>query len=330
MKKFALVLFFISLNVLVGTDSAMAVRIKLGILAPEGTSWANNVKAMASEVKKETGGKVKFKVYYGGVQGDEPDVLRKIRIGQMHGGMFTGRTLGEISGDVRVMEIPFSFHHKRENAIKILNKMTPYFNTQFEKKGFKNLGFFEIGNVYIVTTKEVKNLKALKGLKIWNWEGDKVAQSMVESMKLVSVPLALPDVLSSLSTGIIDAAYSSPLGIIALQWQTKVKYVIDYPVTFSIGAFLIDMKQWKKLKPAYQKIITKVSNKYMEKASVDIVKENNEAMVSLKKLGIKFIEFSDEDKKDQTTIRADVVKRLRDKVISKKTFTKFNSHYKKL
>ena len=82
------------LSSLLITTQVSAVTLKFGVLAPEGTNWSKQMKKMAKEVKKATGGKVKFKIYYGGSQGDEHDVLRKIRVGQLHGGMFTGKIGG--------------------------------------------------------------------------------------------------------------------------------------------------------------------------------------------------------------------------------------------
>ncbi len=277
-----------------------AKSLKISTLAPEGTTWANNLKNLAKEVKSKTKGKVKFKVYYGGVAGDEPDVLRKIRIGQMHGGIFTGRALGDVYPDVRVMEVPFNFKKDRKQMRKVLDKLTPKFNKGFEKNGFVNLGFFEIGQVYLVSTKEVKDLSNLTGLKIWAWEGDKVAEALVKEMKLVSVPLALPDVLSSLSTGVIDAAYNSTMGVLALQWNSKIKYIVDYPVTYSIGAFLVSKKRWDKVSKENQEIVKDLIQSFMKKNSDDTIKENEEAFAALKAGGVKVLNFpqSDLDKGD--------------------------------
>ena len=110
-----------------------AATIKIGVLAPEGTGWAKNIKKMTSEIKEATKGNVELKVYYGGSQGDEQDVLRKIRIGQLQGGIFTGKTLGEINGDVRVLELPFTFNHNEGKALKTMQAMAPYFNAKYEQ-----------------------------------------------------------------------------------------------------------------------------------------------------------------------------------------------------
>lgn len=305
--------------------SLSAKTFKISTLAPEGTTWANNLKRMAKEVKKKTNGKVKFKVYYGGVAGDEPDVLRKIRIGQMHGGIFTGRALGDVFSDVRIIEVPFNFKYDRDSLKKVLNELTPFFNKGFKENGYTNLGFFEIGQVYLVSTKEIKDLASLNGMKIWAWEGDDVAKALVKEMGLVSVPLALPDVLASLSTGVIDAAYNSTMGVLALQWNSKVKYIVNYPVTYSIGAFLLSSKAMKSVSPENLKIVNEVVAKFMEKNSEDTVKENKEAFEALKSSGIKVLDFPETDIKKGDVINANLLKTLeKEKILSSEVIKLFN------
>ncbi len=302
--------------------NASAAKLKLAVLAPEGTAWANSLKKMTKEIKKATNDKIKLKVYYGGVAGDESDVLRKIRVGQLHGGFFTGKTLGEIYSDIRAIEVPFTFHHQREKAWEKLEQMSSYFNEGLRKNGFENLGFYEIGQVYVVSTKKVSNLEQLKGVKIWAWEGDKLVKAMVDSLGLVSVPLALPDVLSSLSTGIIEAAYAPATGVIALQWQTRIKYLIDYPVAFSVGALLIDNKNWKKIDPQNQKIIKEIAQKYISETNKQMISDNEQALAIMKKSGVEFVAFPQSDIAKSKPIRSDVVKRIQGSVVSKAALSK--------
>lgn len=304
---FALLLF---------THSALAATFKLGVVAPEGTNWAKNLKKMSNEIKEATGGAVKFKIYYGGSQGDEPDVLRKIRVGQLQGGIFTGKTLGDINGDVRVVEIPFTFYDNRAKALATLEKMAPYFNKKFDQDNFVNLGFFEIGLVYFVSQKKTGDIASLNGLKIWSWEGDQLVASMIETMKLISVPLPLPDVLSSLSTGIVEAAYAPPLGILSLQWNTKVKYIVDFPVAYSVGAFLIDKKKWAAVKPEHRKIAQEISARYVKEINKANSQDNTDALSAMKSMGIDFLEFPKTDIERGKSIRAEIVKKLTGKLFS--------------
>lgn len=309
----------IFIMILVCTSNVFASQqVKLAVLVPEGTSWGNSLKKFSKEVEGATGGEVNFKIYYGGVSGDEPDVLRKIRIGQLHGGIFTGKTLGDINGDVRSMEIPFTFYSNQKKASDTLMKLTSQFDATFKSKGFINLGFYEIGQVYVVSTKKVSNLNELKGIKIWSWEGDPLVGAMLDSLKLVSVPLALPDVLSSLSTGIIDAAYAPPLAILALQWNTKVRYLVDFPTAFSIGSLLVSDKTWSKIKPDHQQKILALSKKYVKEANDKSIEESESAKQLLKKSGVEFVSFPEADYKAAAAVRTQVINKLKDKYISSK------------
>lgn len=320
--------YVLMLSLLVSSQVFSATQIKLAVLVPEGTTWGNTLKKLSKEVETATGGEVAFKVYYGGVSGDEPDVLRKVRIGQLQGGIFTGKILGEIYGDVRVMELPFTFYNDQKKASSVLTKLTPQFNQGLKSKGFVNLGFYEVGHVYVVSTKKISNLNELKGVKIWSWEGDPLVGALLDSLQLVSVPLALPDVLSSLSTGIINAAYAPPLAILALQWHTKIKYLVDFPSGFSIGALLVSDKAWQKVKPEHQKKILEISQKYVKEANDKSISESEAAKQQLKKSGIEFVSFPQEDYKAAASVRGQVINRLKDKYISSKTIQELEKELK--
>lgn len=312
-------------SLLVATQ-AYAVTLKFGVLAPEGTNWAKQMKKMAKEIKKATNKKVKFKIYFGGAQGDEHDVLRKIRVGQLHGGMFTGKTLGDINGDVRVVELPFTFNANRAKAWETTKKMAPFFNKGFEKAEFVNLGFSELGLVYFVSQKNTPNIKALNGVKIWSWEGDKLVSAMIEEMKLISVPLPLPDVLSSLSTGIIEAAYAPPLGIVSLQWNSKIKYLVDFPIAYSVGAFLVSNKGWKKVPAEHRETVKKIADKYIAKVSKANIDDNQAALDSMKALGIKFTKFPESDVQTGLQLREKIVGKLKGKLFSAEAYKLLNTH----
>lgn len=307
---------FFALCSLFALSALSAEQVKIGALVPAGTNWGNSLKKLSKEVETATNGEVSFKVYYGGVSGDEPDVLRKIRVGQLHGGIFTGKVLGDINGDLRAMEIPFTFYNDQKKASSVFKKLTQDFNQGLKSKGFVNLGFYELGHVYVVSTKKISSLDELKGVKMWAWEGDPLIAAFLESLQLVSVPLALPDVLSSLSTGIIDAAYAPSLAILALQWHTKVKYLVDFPTAFSIGALLVSDKHWAKIKPDHQQKIMAISQKLIKEANDKSIVENEASRAQLKRAGVEFTSFPAEDYKRAAQARGKVIETIKNKVIS--------------
>ncbi|MDA8792333.1 TRAP transporter substrate-binding protein DctP [Bacteriovoracaceae bacterium] len=305
-------------------SAVFAKKYKISVLAPKGTTLANAVSDLSKKIKKKTEGRVQFKVYYGGISGDEPVVLKKIRIGQMHGSFFTGKTLGDIQGDLRVMELPFNYMNKPN----LLGKSLPTFEKDFEqildKKGFVSLGFFLLGEVYLISTKKIENIKQLNKVKIWSWEGDQIVNAMMKELGCVTVPLALPDVLPSLSSGIIEATYGPPLGIIALQWHTKVKYLVNVPAAYSIGALVLSKKSFNKIKKEDQVILRNMAKEIAANANAQSKKENDAALKKLKEVGIKFIDFPKSETQQAEKIRTSVIKKLEGKVLSKSIIDKFN------
>ena len=272
-----------------------ARTFKIATQAPQGTSWANSLQQMVQAIAEQSESRVQFKVYYGGVSGDEPDVLRKIRIGQLHGALFTGRTLGHIHSDTRIIELPFAFRDDRAQASRYLREFTPLFNRGIESQGFKNLGFFEIGKVYLVSTKKVENIAQLKGMKTWTWEGDEVATLLAKEMELAAVPLNLPDVLTALSTGVVDAAYASPLGILALQWGPKIKFLVDAPVVYSIGGFLLSLAQWNKVRASDRTVVEGIVADTLSEMNETTARQNEQALQALSTTGVETVRFPQTD-----------------------------------
>lgn len=314
------------------TVNAYAVKLKFAVLTPKENSWGKALVKMTKEIKKATGGDVRFKIYYGGVKGDEPVVKRLVYTDLLDGGIFTGKTLGEINGDVRVMELPFTFYSDRKKALDTMTKLAPFFNAGFEKKNFINLGFFELGNVYFVSQKKTENIESLKGLKIWSWPGDNLVDAMIKEMSLISVPAPLPDVLSSLQTGIIEAAYAPPLGIVALQWNTKVKYLVNFPISYSTGAFLISKKGWEKIPAKHRDTVKSIASKYIAQVNSATQGDNQVAMDEMKKNGVEFIKFSDDDIKKAEQYRSKIINRLVNEgsLFSKQAVDKLESELGKL
>jgi TRAP-type C4-dicarboxylate transport system substrate-binding protein len=141
--------------------------------------------------------------------------------------------------------------------------------------------------------------------------------------------LALPDVLSSLSTGVIEGAYAPGIGIVALQWNTKIKYIVDFPISYSVGAFVISNASWEKVIPADQKIVNEITKKYEKDINSINLKDNQDALASMKSQGIEFIKFSDAEIKVAQGYRQEIVKVLKGKLFSDEAYKKLEAELKK-
>ena len=261
------------------------VVIKFATLAPEGSAWMNTMKDLNQELKKETQGQVSFKIYAGGVAGDEKDVLRKIRIGEIASGGFTGLGLGEIAPKVRILDSPWLFRNTSEVDF-VRKKFHAKFKEALLRGGFVLLGWSDLGFVHFFSRHPSFDLASLKKDKIWIWEGDPIAEAAFKVLGINPIPLSELDVMSSLQTGMIDTVYGPPLAVTALQWFTKTKYIDPVSLAYASGAVLISKKAFDRLSPSQQQILKKVSLKYLTQLNAIARKDNDEALSALQKQGL--------------------------------------------
>jgi len=260
-------------------SSGYSQRIKFATVAPEGSTYLKVLREYADEVEKLTGGKVTFKIYPSQIQGDEKDVLRKIRLGQLQSAGFTGVGLGEIMSEIRVLELPMLFHTYDE-VDHISSKFYDEFDKKFEENGFVILGWADVGFAYVYAQKPILSIKDLKGTKMWMWEGDPLAEATFKALGVSAIPLSLTDVLTSLQTNLIEGVYVPPLPCVTLQWYTRLKTMIDVPLANVAGAVLISKKTFDSLQPEHQKILRDKGREYMAKL-VKEGREDNETAIKL-------------------------------------------------
>ena len=286
---FALVLIFAEAP---DAQAAPKTRIKFSTLAPEGSSWMKIMRSLEKELKRVTGGEVGFKFYPGGVSGDEIDVIRKMRIGQIHAAGFTGVGLGEILPEVRVLDLPFLFRNDREIEV-IYEKMTGYFAARFEAKGYILLGWVPVGWIHFFSNQPVSTVASLQPRKAWMWEGDPLVQETYRGLGVSPHPLSVTDVLLYLQTGIVDTVYASPMAALALQWFTKVKYMSELRMANATGAVLMTKKMFNRLPDKHQQAVREVSANFLQKLVKKVQEDNYQAITLMKQNGLKMAPLPD-------------------------------------
>jgi TRAP-type C4-dicarboxylate transport system substrate-binding protein len=259
--------------------------IKFATLAPEGSTWMNVMKEYDKSIRAESGGRLGFKIYPGGVQGDEKDVLRKIKLGQLHAAGITGNGMTTIAPKVRVLDSPFLFKSYDE-VDHVYQQFDQEFSKAFEDGGFVNLGFAEVGFVYVFTNTPVQRPEDLKNVKMWMWEGDPIAEAAFKAMDVHPIPLTITDVLTSLQTNLINGVYTSPLAAIALQWFSRTKYMLNVPLADAAGAVVVSQKKFQELPADLKEILLRNGKKYMKRLTELSRQENAKSIEALKKNGI--------------------------------------------
>lgn len=312
---FVFVFLFLFFNqVAIGGEKI--VQIKMATLAPEGSAWMKTFNTLNTEVMKKTENKLQFKIYPGGVLGDEMDMLRKLKIGQIQGVALTSAGLSTLFKEMDVLQVPFLFQ-TYEEVDAVLEKMDSFFRKGFEDNGYVFLGWSEAGFVYLMSTLPISSVADLKKAKVWIWEESPMSKAIFDEAGVKAIPLTVPDVLVGLQTGLVDVVYAPPTGAISLQWFTKVKYFTDFPLVYLAGGVVVKKDIFRQIPPTFQNFMFESFQQHLNRLKVITRNENRDAVKVMVKNGVKIIS----PPKDQI----DEYKRLSKKAmdhISGQTFSK--------
>jgi TRAP-type transport system periplasmic protein len=281
MKRFLCLLFALGF---IGQVQAQQT-LKIATLAPDGSSWMKELRLASKEIETTTQGRVLIKFYPGGVMGPDAVVIRKIRLGQLQGGVLTSSELAAVYADAPIYSMPFLFDNWAQ-VDKARLQIDPLLAKGFEAKGYKMLGASGIGFAYMMGTKPIRTRAEMSGIKLWIPQNDVIAERVFKLGGITPIPLPLGDVFTSLQTGLVDTVANTPSGAVALQWHGKVKSMIDLPMSFVVGFMVLDMKAYQKLSPADQAIISQVFGSAAKRMDANIKRDDAAALAAMQKQGM--------------------------------------------
>jgi TRAP-type C4-dicarboxylate transport system substrate-binding protein len=264
---------------------AAAADIKIATVAPDGSRWMQQMRKGAAEIEQRTAGRVVIKFYPGGVMGNDAQVLRKIRIGQLQGGALTAGALGERYPALNLYGIPLLFRSLDEvDAVR--RRLDPEMQKGLEQAGFVSFGFTEGGFANLLSNEPVHGVDDMRRKKVWVPDGDEISFLAMQNLGLSPVVLPLTDVLTGLQTGLIEIAFASPVAALVLQWQTKTKYIAELPLSYSMGIFAIERGAYAMLSADDQKVVRDVMTRTMGELDHEARDDNERARKVLHESGL--------------------------------------------
>jgi len=273
---------------LCATPLSAQQTIKIATIAPDGSVWMKELRAAAADVQAKTQGRVTVKFFPGGVMGSDAVVLRKIRLGQLQGGAVTGSDLSGVCRDATVYTVPFQFNNQAEvDAVRKV--VDPMLADCFQKGGMRMLGLAGGGFAYLMSTHELRTRDDLRSSKVWVPANDRVGEMTFKNGGITPIPLPISDVFTSLQTGLVDTVVNTTSGAVILQWHSKVKYMIDLPLTYVPAYFLVEDKALGKLAPADQAAMLQAFAAAMARIDTTNRRENVQALAAMKHGGTQLL-----------------------------------------
>lgn len=225
---------------------AQPIIIKMATLVPDGSSWHRILKETAEKWKTISGGRVIVKLYAGGVAGDDPDVVRKMRLGTLNAGVLTSVGIGEVDRSVYALGIPM-LYDSYDEVYGVLEKMRPRLEQGLEAKGFVVLNWADVGWVHFFAQKPVAVPDDLKAQKLFVWAGDSDSVEVWKSLGMQPVPLPSTEISTALQTGLVNALGCPPQIAVISQYYNHAKNMTDLKWQLLLGATLINKSTWEKI-----------------------------------------------------------------------------------
>jgi TRAP-type C4-dicarboxylate transport system substrate-binding protein len=263
-----------------------ATVIKLATLVPDGSVWDRALRGAGAEWSQATQGRVSLRIYPGGVAGDEPDVVRKMRIGQVQAAALTVAGLAEIDPAFKVFGIPMFFDSYPELRA-VLDVMTPTLKQRLEAKGFILLNWGHGGWVHVFGKQPLSTTAELKKMKLWVGIGDDEMVSLWKKNGYQPVSIAATDILTGLQSNMLEAIYTTPLAALSLQWFRTTPYMSQVGLAPLVGGTVVTKAAWMKLSEADRKVILASCQKVEARLESDVPKQDDDSIAEMQKRGLK-------------------------------------------
>ena len=278
----------------VGVSPATAATLKIATTAPDGSSWMRVLRQAGADVAGATEGRVKIKYYPGGVRGDDQQVLRRIRVRQLDGGIVQTGVFSRLFADAQIYNLPMVFENLDEvDAVR--EAMDPLLVEGLADAGFVTLGIAEIGMAYAMSTKEVRSIAGARRLKVWSPQGDRPAERALAAFRIQPIPLSLAEVLTGLQTDLIDTVAAPPVAVLPLSWHTKLRYVLDLPFMYIYSLVVVSDRSLQGLADADVATLKRIMGAGI--AEVDRLNrtDHSAAWQALEKQGLQFLSPTEEE-----------------------------------
>lgn len=269
-----------------------ATEIKLATIAPDGSGWMEHMRATADRIEQRTDGAVRLRFYPGGVMGDAQAVLRRMRLGQLHGAAFTLGELARVAPAANLYSMPFVFRDVGE-VRAVRETFDPLILEALAEGGIVAPGISLGGFAFLFSDREMPTAdpEAMdSGFRVWVPAGDNLSQRTLEKAGATPVPLPLAEVYTALQTGAINTFASTPSATIILQWHTRAETMLDMPLLMTAGTIGLDRRTVERLSDDHQAILLGELGETLERIEQDNFEDNAEARTALRSRGVRILE----------------------------------------
>jgi TRAP-type transport system periplasmic protein len=305
----ALALVTVSDAATVAQDAPAARTLTFATLAPPGSGIMRGLEAWNREIRRRTDRSLQFRFYAGGVQGDEPEVIRKIRSGRLDAGGVTATGLAQIHRPALIFQLPGTFR-RYEQVQAAREALAGEVEAGMVQQGFRMLGWADVGQAHLFSRREVHTPSDLAPCHFWVRSDDVILPTLFQIVRTNTVAMSVPEVLGGLQTGRIDTFLAPPAVALALQWGSHATHMADTPVAILVGGSVISDRSFQSLTPEQQTVLTETGVQFHGLARRNAARAEQEAIAALRERGLTVVPMSASDIAAWRTIGRQVRERV--------------------
>lgn len=279
--------FLILLLTLSCSLTALAAdQLRIGTMAPKNSLYHRELMAVG-EAWRTAQSDGKYRVYPDGSQGGEVDMVRRMRIGQLQGGLLSVAGLSEIEPSIAALQLMPLMFRSWEEVDHVREKLRPGMEQKFLEGGFVILAWGDAGWVRFFSKDPAVVPDDYKGMKFFAWGSESAQQEIMKSLGYTPVPLEVSDILPAIQTGMINAVPSTPYFALATQVYNSAPNMLDLNWAPIVGALVITRKAWDDMSPEAQAAVREAGAKAGANMRQQARKEVDDAVAAMQKRGLK-------------------------------------------
>jgi TRAP-type C4-dicarboxylate transport system substrate-binding protein len=266
--------------------------LKVALMVPRTQQLAVEEKKYNKDLAELTDGQVQVRVYWGGAAGDDKDVLRKMRAGQIDGTALGLDVMSQVVREAMVLATP-GLYTNYDQVDAVRKELTPDFDAEAYRNGFKVMGWGDVGRLRIFSKQKITKVADFKRIRPWLYPESQMLKEFYKQIGATGIPLGIAEVYGGMQTGMIDTFWGTAVLAAALQWHRTAEYVSREGLGFISGAFIFRRDAWDPLPAVAKKAMLDMVAKRSEEAQRDIRKADDKAMSLILKRGYTALEAKD-------------------------------------
>jgi len=266
------------------------ITIRLASLVPENTPWGAAINRMAADWSKTTNGEVQVIVFHNATAGDEPEVLRKLKMNDIQAAVFTSIGISSLMPEVMAVSYPFLIRNDAE-LNEVMGKIRPELDTKIQQNGFVTLAWAQAGWIKIFSKTPVYVPSDLRKLKLGTGSEEEMLQAF-RIMGYQMVPTTLPNIITDLNSGKIDALYQSPIYAASGQVFGIAKNMASVNVAPFMGGILMNNTAWRRIPEKYRPELLAICKRMEKDIETSIINLEKDTISTMVRYGLQINELT--------------------------------------